>query len=80
MAKVKLSDIKFGDTVLINGMKHEFRGYEKRKTQFGKQEMFVFKNIEEKISEGITKERLFQRFNFSNTLIKKISENNYEWS
>lgn len=78
--KAKLSDVKVGETVLINGMKHSFRGYEKRKTQFGKQEMFVFDNIEDVIPEGATKERTFVRYTFGNTIIKKIKEREYEWN
>lgn len=78
--KAKLSDLKVGNTILINGMKHEFKGYEKRKTPFGKQEMFVFLNVEEKIPEGATKERTFQRYNFSNTIVKKIKTDHYEWN
>ena len=82
MAKEKaiLSDLKVNDKILINGMKHVFKGYEKRRTNFGRQEMFVFENVEDKIADGVTKERLFERFNFGRSGIKKIKANEYEWS
>ena len=32
--KARLNELKVGDIVLINGLKYEFTGYEKRKTNF----------------------------------------------
>lgn len=81
MAKEKaiLNDVKVDEIVLINGLKYKFKGFEKRRTNLGKQEMFIFNCVEEKLPEGATKERKFERWTFKNTQIVKLKENLYEW-
>lgn len=79
--KVKLQELKAGqDIVLINGLKYLFTGFEKRKTNLGKQEMFIFKINEEKIPEGASREQKYERWNFNKVQITKLDENSYEWS
>lgn len=73
MATIKLQEIKYGSNILIGGFKYKFKGFEKRKTVFGKQEHFVF------WSEEANQEKIFERFKFSTIKIKKINEDNYEW-
>ena len=50
MAKqtIKLSELPFGEKIEIGGFKYQFKGFEKRKTQFGKQEHFIFWSDEAK--------------------------------
>ena len=50
MAKqtIKLSELPFGAKIEIGGFKYQFKGFEKRKTQFGKQEHFIFWSDEAK--------------------------------
>ena len=74
MAKqtIKLSELPFGATIEIGGFKYQFKGFEKRKTQFGKQEHFVFWSDEAK------NEKTFETFKFSTTKIKKDGEK-YQW-
>ena len=71
--KVKLSEIPHGAKINIGGFEYVFTGYEKRKTQFGMQEHYVFK------CEKPKQEKIFERFKFSKTLINKIKENEFEW-
>ena len=74
MAKqtIKLSELPFGAKIEIGGFKYQFKGIEKRKTQFGKQEHFVFWSDEAKT------EKIFEKFKFSTTKIKKDGEK-YQW-
>lgn len=78
--KVKLSEVKPEEVVLINGLKYKFTGFEKRRTNLGKQEMFIFKIVEETIPEGASRERTFVRWTFQNTQIVKIKNGFYEWN
>lgn len=74
MAKqtIKLSELPFGAKIEIGGFKYQFKGFEKRKTQFGKQEHFVFWSDEAKT------EKIFEKFKFSTTKIKKDGDK-YQW-
>ena len=74
MAKqtIRLSELPFGAKIEIGGFKYQFKGFEKRKTQFGKQEHFVFWSDEAK------NEKTFETFKFSTTKIKKDGEK-YQW-
>ena len=74
MAKqtIKLSELPFGAKIEIGGFKYQFKGFEKRKTQFGKQEHFVFWSDEAKT------EKIFEKFIFSTTKIKK-DDDKYQW-
>lgn len=71
--QVKLSEIPFGAKIEIGGFEYVFKGFEKRKTIFGKQEHFVFWSEESK------QEKIFERFKFSTIKIKKISDNEFKW-
>lgn len=75
MAKqvVKLSEVPFGSKIEIGGFKYVHKGFDKRKTQFGRQEHFIF------WSEEAKQEKIFERFKFSSTKVKQITENDYEW-
>ena len=74
MAKqtIRLSELPFGAKIEIGGFKYQFKGFEKRKTQFGKQEHFVFWSDEAKT------EKIFEIFKFSTTKIKKDGDK-YQW-
>ena len=74
MAKtfIKLSELPFGAKIEIGGFQYAFKGYDKRKTQFGKQEHFIFWSNEAK------NEKTFEKFKFSTTKIKKDGEK-YQW-
>ena len=74
MAKVeiKLSELPFGAKIEIGGFQYAFKGYDKRKTQFGRQEHFIFWSDEAK------NEKTFEKFKFSTTKIKKDGEK-YQW-
>ena len=74
MAKqtIKLSELPFGAKIEIGGFKYQFKGFEKRKTQFGKQEHFVFWSDEAKT------EKIFEKFKFLTTKIKKDGDK-YQW-
>ena len=67
MAKqtIKLSELPFGAKIEICGFQYTFKGYDKRKTQFGRQEHFIFWSDEAKT------EKIFEKFKFSTTKIKK---------
>lgn len=69
---IKLSELPHGSNIEIGGHIYKFTGFEKRKTNFGKQEHFVFE------CEKPKHEKIFERFTFSTT---KIKENNgeYKW-
>ena len=74
MAKqtIKLSELPFGSKIEIGGFQYTFKGYDKRKTQFGRQEHFIFWSDEAKT------EKIFEKFKFSTTKIKKHGDN-YQW-
>lgn len=69
---VKLSEVPFGSTIGIGGFEFQHKGFEKRKTVFGKQEHFIFFCDETKT------EKIFEKYKFSSVKIKKIG-NYYEW-
>ena len=73
MAKVeiKLSELPKGSIIEIGGFDYEFKGFEKRKEQFGKQEFFIF------WSETAKQEKSFERYKFSTIKIKKDGEKYY---
>ena len=71
--KVKLSEIPYKAKMNIGGFEYIFEGFEKRKTNFGMQEHFIF------VCKKPKQEKIFERFKFSKTLIKKIKENEFEW-
>ena len=73
MAKqtIKLSELPFGAKIEIGGFQYTFKGYDKRKTQFGRQEHFIFWSDEAK------NEKTFEMFKFSTTKIKKDGEKYY---
>ena len=50
MAKqtIKLSELPFGATIEIGGFQYIFKGYDKRKNNFGRQEHFIFWSDEAK--------------------------------
>lgn len=74
MAKqtIKLSELPFGTTIEIGGFEYLFKGIDKRKTQFGKQEHFIF------WSEEANTEKVFEKYKFSTVKIKKDGEK-YQW-
>ena len=74
MAKtfIKLSELPFGATIEIGGFQYTFKGYDKRKNNFGRQEHFIFWSDEAK------NEKTFEKFKFSTTKIKKDGEK-YQW-
>ena len=74
MAKqtIKLSELPFGAKIEIGGFQYAFKGYDKRKTQFGRQEHFIFWSDEAK------NEKTFEKFKFSTIKIKKDGEK-YQW-
>lgn len=69
---VVLSKIPLNTKVEIGGFEYEFKGIEKRKSEFGRQEFFVFK------CEKPKQEKIFERYKFSSTKIKKNGES-YKW-
>lgn len=69
---IKLSELPHGSNIEIGGHIYKFTGYEKRKTNFGNQQFFVFK------CEKPEHEKLFERFKFSTTKIK-LNEGKYKW-
>ena len=72
MPEVKLSELPFGEKIDIGGHEFEFVGFEKRKTNFGNQEHFIFK------CENPKQEKIFERYKFSKTKIK-LSNGKYKW-
>lgn len=72
MAEVKLSELPIGETIDIGGFDFIFKGYEKRKTNFGNQQFFVFK------CKKPEQEKIFERFKFSTTKIK-LNNGKYKW-
>ena len=74
MAKtmIKLSELPFGATIEIGGFQYTFKGYDKRKNNFGRQEHFIF------LSDEAKNEKTFEKFKFSTTKIKKDGEK-YQW-
>ena len=73
MAKIeiKLSELPFEAKIEIGAFEYVFDKNEKRKTQFGNQEHFVFK------CEKPKHEKIFERFKFSTIKIKKDGEKYY---
>lgn len=69
---VLLSKIPLNAKVEIGGFEFEFKGIEKRKTKFGRQEFFVL------TCEKPKQEKTFERYKFSSTKIKKNGEK-YKW-
>ena len=69
---LKLSELPFQENIDIGGHIYKFEGYEKRKTNFGNQQFFVFK------CEKPVHEKIFERFKFSTTKIKCV-DGNYKW-
>ena len=69
---IKLSELPFGAKIEIGGFQYIFKDYDKRKTQFGRQEHFIFWSDEAKT------EKIFEKFKFSTTKIKKDGDN-YQW-
>ena len=70
--QVKLSEVPVGSNIEIGGFKYVQKGFDKRKTQFGRQEHFIF------WSEEAKQEKIFER-KFSSAKVKQISEKDYEW-
>ena len=73
MAKtqIKLSELPNGSIIEIGGFEYKFKGFEKRKSQFGTQEFFIF------WSEDAKQEKSFERYKFSTIKIKKDGEKYY---
>lgn len=71
--KLKLSELPFGSNITINGNEYQFKGFEKRKTNFGRQEHFIF------FSEKLKLERNFERFKFATAQIKQLENGEYHW-
>lgn len=69
---IKLSELPHGNTIEIGGFEYVFKGYEKRKTNFGNIEHFVFH------CEKPDHEKIFERFKFSTVKIK-IKDGEYKW-
>ena len=69
---IKLSELPFGSKIQIGGFEYQFKGIEKRKNNFGRQELFIFWSDEAK------NEKTFEKFKFSTTKIKKDGEK-YQW-
>lgn len=69
---IKLSELPYKEKIEISGHIYTFTGYEKRKTNFGNIEHFVF------VCEKPKHEKIFERFKFSATKIKK-NEGEYKW-
>lgn len=73
---IKLSELPFGAEIEISGHLCRFAGYEKRKTNFGNIEHFVFKSDPDK--NGKVLEKTFPRFKFSTTKIK-CNDGKFKW-
>ena len=73
MAKtfIKLSELPNGSKIEIGGFEYLFKGIDKRKNNFGRQEHFIFWSDEAK------NEKTFEKFKFSTTKIKKDGEKYY---
>lgn len=69
---LKLSELPYGETIEIGGHLCAFTGYEKRKTQYGAQEHFIFKCDDPK------HEKIFERYKFAGTKIK-LKDGKYKW-
>ena len=70
---IKLSEIPFGAKIEIGGFEYVFKGYDKRKMQFGRQQHFIFE------CEKPKHEKIFERFKFATIKIKKITDNEFKW-
>ena len=44
--EITLSDIKFGDKVLINGHVYTYQGQDKRRTSYGTKTVYIFKMVD----------------------------------
>lgn len=73
---LKLSELPFRENIEIGGHIYKFEGYEKRKTNFGNVEHFVFKMAPDK--NGKVEEKIIERFKFSTIKIKCV-DGNYKW-
>lgn len=69
---IKLSELPYKEKIDIGGHLYTFNGFEKRKTQFGTQEHFIFS------CENPKNEKTFERFKFSPTKIK-LKDGKYIW-
>lgn len=69
---IELQNVPFGAKVTIGGFEFEHKGFEKRKTKFGKQEHFILYCHETKV------EKIYERYQFSKIKIKKKGDS-YEW-
>lgn len=69
---IKLSELPHGSNIDIGGHVYKFTGFEKRKTNFGKQEHFVFE------CEKPKHEKIFEKYKFSTTKIKE-NDGEYKW-
>ena len=69
--QVKLSEVPVGSNIEIGGFKYVHKGFDKRKTIFGKQEHFIF------WSEEAKQEKTFERYKISTIKIKKDGEKYY---
>lgn len=72
---LKLHELPFESIIEIGGHEYQFKGYEKRKTNFGNVEHFVFKTIPDK--NGKVLEKIIERFNNATIKIKKKDEKYY---
>lgn len=73
---LKLHELPFNSMIEIGGHEYQFKGYEKRKTNFGNVEHFIFKTVPDK--NGKVNEKIIERFNNATIKIKKINEK-YFW-
>lgn len=69
---IKLSELPYKEKIDIGGHIYSFEGFEKRKTNFGTQEHFIFK------CEKPKHEKTFEKYKFSATKIK-VNEGEYKW-
>lgn len=69
---IKLSELPYKEKIDIGGHEYTFNGFEKRKTQFGTQQHFVFS------CENPKHEKTFERFKFSTAKIKE-KDGKYIW-
>lgn len=72
MPEIKLSELPYGETIEIGGYIYKFAGFEKRRTNFGNQEHFVFK------CEKPEHEKIFEKYKFSTAKIK-LTAGKYKW-
>lgn len=78
--EITLSDIKFGEKVLINGHVYTYQGQDKRRTSGGTKTVYIFKMVE---TSKITEEFWEKTFDITANLrirsvIKKGSDVKFE--